>query len=125
MVVFSVSMASKELKNFDETWKALGYASRSDAIRDAIHKFAVQNKWTRIASGTDHFLISIVYEGKKKIHVHEVMHDFSDQIHSSMHTHFNETCVEQLVLRGDARRVQEMLSRLASIREVRVCNCIV
>ncbi|OGS57266.1 MAG: hypothetical protein A3K60_06270 [Euryarchaeota archaeon RBG_19FT_COMBO_56_21] len=125
MVVFSISMGSKELKDFDETWKALGYASRSDAIRNAVHKFAAQNKWTKITSESEHFLISIVYESKKKHNVHEVMHDFADVIHSSMHTHFNDTCVEQLVLRGDTGRVQEMLGHLASLKEVRVCNCIV
>ena len=125
MVVFSISMGSKELKDFDETWKALGYASRSDAIRNAVHKFAAQNKWTKITSESEHFLISIVYESKKKHHVHEVMHDFADLIHSSMHTHFKDICVEQLVLRGDTRRVQDMLGHLASIKEVRICNCIV
>jgi CopG family nickel-responsive transcriptional regulator len=125
MVVFSISMGSKGLKDFDDTWKALGYASRSDAIRDAVHKFAAQNKWTKITSESEHFLISIVYDSRKKHHVHEVMHDFADVIHSSMHTHFNNTCVEQLVLRGDTGRVHEMLGHLASLKEVRVCNCIV
>lgn len=125
MVVFSISMGPKELKEFDETWKALSYVSRSDAIRDAVHKFTVQHRWTRITGESGHFLISIVYDGKKKHHVHDVMHDFTNLIHSSMHTHFNDTCIEQLVLLGDTDKVQEMLGRLASIKDVRVCNCIV
>ncbi len=70
-------------------------------------------------------MISVVYRGNKKHRVHEVLHEFSGLIHSSMHTHFNETCVEQLVLKGDPDKVRTMLERLMSVKDVRVCNCIV
>ncbi|MBM4249831.1 MAG: ribbon-helix-helix protein, CopG family [Euryarchaeota archaeon] len=125
MVVISVSLPSKELRDFDEVWRRLGFTSRSDSVRDALHKYVVQNKWTSRCGSEGHFLISVVYDGRKTQHVAEVMHSFGDIIHSSMHTHFQDTCVEQMVLIGDMSRIQGMFTGLASLTGVRICNCIV
>ncbi|MCG2825698.1 MAG: ribbon-helix-helix protein, CopG family [Thermoplasmatales archaeon] len=123
MVVISVSLSGKELKEFDEIIKTLKYSSRSDAVRDALHKFVVQNKWLHQIEGDAHFLISVVYDEKKKHSVLDVIHNFNDVIHSSTHTHFDNKCAEQLVLIGDAKKIRDMIEQFASLKDVRVCNC--
>ena len=125
MVVISVSLSGKELREFDELVKRLGYSSRSDAVRDALHKFLAQHRFLQRIESKSYLLISIVYDEKKMHHVLNVIHEYTDIIHSSSHSHFNDKCSDQLVLTGDAKRIEAMLSKLSAIKDVRVCNCIV
>ena len=53
MVVISISLSGSELKEFDNITNKMGFSSRSDAVREALHRFVAQNKWIEhIDSGT-------------------------------------------------------------------------
>ncbi|MDD5473115.1 MAG: ribbon-helix-helix domain-containing protein [Candidatus Methanoperedens sp.] len=45
MVVISISLSGAELKEFDNITNKMGFSSRSDAVREALHRFVAQNKW--------------------------------------------------------------------------------
>jgi CopG family nickel-responsive transcriptional regulator len=125
MVIISVSVDSKELRQFDEVARQRGFTSRSDAIRESMHLFVAQNR-LGIDRGEDkHFLMSVVYEERKKHAVLDVIHKHSDIILSATHTHFDGKCAEQLVLMGNPDQIMEMLDGLRSVKDVRICNCIV
>ena len=51
MVVISVSISAKELRDFEEMAKQAGYSSRSDAVRDALHRFVSGNNWINDLEG--------------------------------------------------------------------------
>lgn len=40
MVVISISLSGAELKEFDGVTDKLGFSSRSDAVREALHRLA-------------------------------------------------------------------------------------
>lgn len=124
MVVISVSLSSKELKEFDEISKELGFSSRSDAVRSALAKFISANRLVLGSEGEGHYLVSISYEEKKKHQVTEIIHKYSDVIRSSLHTHFGERCVEQTIIIGEYEKVRSFTEELSALKDVRYCICI-
>jgi CopG family nickel-responsive transcriptional regulator len=124
MVVISVSLSSKELKEFDEISKELGFSSRSDAVRSALAKFISANRLVLGSEGEGHYLVSISYEEKKKHQVTEIIHKYSDVIRSSLHTHFDERCVEQTIIIGEYEKVRSFTEELSALKDVRYCICI-
>ncbi len=125
MVVISVSLPAKDLEAFDAIVSEMKYPSRSDAVRDAIHRFAQDHRWFHTAEQRSHFLLSLVYPEPSKHSVLNVLHGHSDAIHSSAHTHFDGTCADQLVLLGEHPRISDLVKELTAIRDVRLCNCVV
>ncbi|MFQ5838482.1 MAG: CopG family ribbon-helix-helix protein [Thermoplasmata archaeon] len=125
MVIVSISVDAKELRRFDEVSHLRGYTSRSDAIREAMHSFVAQNRLSLEGEDDKHFLLSVVYEERKKHSVLDVIHRHSDVILSATHTHFDGKCAEQLVLMGKSEQILEMLDGLRSLKDVRICNCLV
>jgi CopG family nickel-responsive transcriptional regulator len=124
MVVISVSLSSKELKEFDEISKEIGFSSRSDAVRSALAKFISANRLVLRSEGEGHYLVSISYEEKKKHQVTEIIHKYSDVIRSSLHTHFDERCVEQTIIIGEYEKVRSFTEELSALKDVRYCICI-
>lgn len=125
MVVVSISISAKELREFDEIAKKLGFTSRSDAIRSAIHKFVSLSKLTSENEGEDLYVVSIAYEHRKKHQVADVMHKYSEMIKSSLHSHFNDRCIEQIIAVGEYSKVRLFTQELSSIRDVRYSISIV
>ncbi|WP_400208170.1 CopG family ribbon-helix-helix protein [Candidatus Methanomassiliicoccus intestinalis] len=120
MVVVSVSLPEDELQEFDGVSKDAGFSSRSDAIREAIRDFIAAKK---LIDDTDELLnciVTILYTDKKKHHVHDIVHDYSDVVHSSMHTHINGQCVEQIVLEGPASEIKNLFCKLSAQKDVRI-----
>lgn len=120
MVVISVSLSAKDLKDFEEAMKQTGFSSRSDAVRDALHKFVSGNNWINGMEGQVSCVVSVIYADRKKHHVHDIIHEFADIVHSSMHTHIDHRCVEQIVLDGPSSEVRKLLGELSGQKDVRV-----
>jgi CopG family nickel-responsive transcriptional regulator len=120
MVVISVSLSAKELREFDEAADQAGFSSRSDAVRDALHRFVVNNNWSQEVEGHSSCVVSVIYADKKKHNVHEITHKYADLMHSSMHTHLDHRCVEQIVVDGPSSEVKKMLAELSAQKDVRI-----
>lgn len=120
MVVVSVSVPAEELQEFDEVSQRSGFSSRSDAMREAIRNFISDKKSIIDAEGKLSCVVTILYTDKKKHHVHDIIHEYSAIVHSSMHTHVNGQCVEQIVLDGPSKDIKELFSKLSSQKDVRI-----
>jgi CopG family nickel-responsive transcriptional regulator len=120
MVVISVSISPRELKDFEEAARQTGYSSRSDAVRDALHRFVSGNNLINELDGRVSCVLSVIYADRKKHHVHDIIHDYAEIVHSSMHTHIDHRCVEQIVLDGPSPEVKRLLTELSAQKDVRV-----
>jgi len=120
MVVISVSISAKELKDFEDMAKQTGYSSRSDVVRDALHRFVSGKNWINDLDGKVSCVLSVIYADRKKHHVHDIIHEYADIVHSSMHTHIDQRCVEQIVLDGPSAEVRKLLTELSGQKDVRV-----
>jgi CopG family transcriptional regulator, nickel-responsive regulator len=119
---FGVSMPTELAEAFDGVIRREGYTNRSEAIRDIIRRYLVEEEWsdqTAEVIGT----VTLVYDH----HVHDLsdaltdlQHEHHDRVICSQHVHLDEhNCLETIVLRGPASKVREMADSLIGTRGVK------
>jgi CopG family nickel-responsive transcriptional regulator len=130
---FGISIDSNLLSQFDQLIETKGYTNRSEAIRDLIRDYLVEEEWRReegakseghVAVGT----ITLVYNH----HIREMadrltdlQHQFHEQIVSVLHVHLDaHNCLEVLVVKGNKPDIQMIAGRLNSTKGVKHCKLV-
>ncbi len=115
-----VSLEGPLLKELDALVAGKGYASRSEALRDLIRRGLVSRRVE--AGGAVVGTITIVYRHDVGMVTHRILHrqhDFLGTIRATAHTHLSEeTCLEVLIVDGDAAQVEELADRLRTVKGV-------
>jgi len=121
-VRFGISMEQNLLRDFDELLERIGYASRSEAVRDLIRKKLVEKEWqdtNREVVG----VITIVYSHTTRElseNLTSIQHHYYKQIISTTHIHLDHNnCLEVLIVRGKSVKIKEIAERLISTRGVK------
>jgi len=99
--------------------KDMGYANRSEAIRDAVREYILKNE-LRDEKGKRVGIISIVYNhdvhGVNDVLI-DLQHKFHNVIQSSTHLHLDEhNCLELIIVRGEARKIKDRLTSVQGVR---------
>ncbi len=119
----SISLPSKLLKEFDEIIAERGYASRSEAIRDAIRDYIIKHKWIHSLEGERAGSISVIYNHHASDvmeKITEIQHNYSDIIVATLHLHLDhDHCLETILVRGDAKKIRELTDRLTALKGVK------
>ena len=119
---FGVSLDEDLLTAFDGLCERKCYGNRSEALRDLIRRALGEEEW-RTPEGQAAGTLTLVYDHHKHDLARRLMrlqHEDHDVIVAATHVHLDhDNCLEVLVLRGDAGRVQAMADRLISCRGVR------
>lgn len=118
-----VSLERNLLSAFDKLIARQGYTSRSEAIRDLIRERIGQDCLANPeaeAVGT----VLLVYEHHSTTLMEKLaglQHSHVLQTISSMHVHLNKhDCLEVIVLRGKAGRINRMAENLVSLKGVKL-----
>jgi CopG family nickel-responsive transcriptional regulator len=115
-----VSLEAPLLGEFDRYVSEKGYASRSEALRELIRQGLVRRQVD--ARGEVVGTITIVYRHDVGMVTHRILHrqhDFLGTIRATAHTHMSEeTCLEVLIVEGDAAQVTELADRLRTVKGV-------
>jgi CopG family nickel-responsive transcriptional regulator len=115
-----VSLEGPLLREFDRLVDTEGFASRSEALRNLIRESLSRRRVAREgkAVGT----ITFLYRHDVGMVSHRIVHrqhDFLDLIRSSAHVHLGEeTCLEVLIVEGEARRITELTDHLKAVKGV-------
>ena len=121
---FSISLEEGLLEQFDRFILAHQYDNRSEAVRDLIRKVFVEKEWQSDKQVMG--VITLVYDHhqpKLQKKVTEAQHDFHHHIVSATHVHMDHNnCMEVIIVRGKAGKVQELANRLISLRGIRDGN---
>ncbi|MCL6591301.1 MAG: nickel-responsive transcriptional regulator NikR [Firmicutes bacterium] len=130
---FGVSIDSALLDQFDQVIEAKGYTNRSEAIRDLIRDYLVEEEWQRKEGGAPGGrdavgTITLVYNH----HIREMadkltdlQHQFHEQIVSVLHVHLDaHNCLEVLVVKGNKSDIQMIAGRLNSTKGVKHCKLV-
>lgn len=121
---FSISLENNLLDSFDRYIQAQSYNNRSEAIRDLIRKALVKQAW--LGDSNVMGVITLVYDHHQhqlQEKVTEVQHDHHHQIVSTTHVHMDHNnCLEVIIVRGNAKEVQELSDKLTALRGVRDGN---
>lgn len=109
------------LRNFDRSIAELGYATRSEAIRDLIRDHLIQKKVGK-GEGEVVGVVTLVYDHRTH-HLGDILADMQHKakvaINASLHIHLDEhNCLEAIVVRGAADKVHEVAAKLISTKGV-------
>jgi len=117
---FGVSIPSRLLRQFDKLVGEKKFGNRSEAIRDLIRQFLVEEEWESDEEtiGT----VTLVFNhhvGDLSEEINSIQHEMVDAIVSSLHVHLNhDMCLEVIVVRGKSSRIRNLADRLIGTRGV-------
>ncbi len=121
IVRFSVSLEDDLLEKFDRFCKDEQFATRSEAVRQLIRDTLTRRAWQseeHDVAGT----LTLVYDHHRpqlRDHLMELQHDNTDIVVSTLHAHLeHDLCLEVIVLRGPAGRIQEIASKLRGLKGI-------
>ncbi len=121
LVRFGVSLEDSLLRDFDRLIDEKGYPSRSEALRDLIRDYLVQADWAKL-SGEQVATLSLVYNHEYREltdRLTDMQHDYHQLIVCSTHVHLTaHTCLEVIVLRGQAADISRVADKLIATRGV-------
>lgn len=118
---FGVSIPGDLLDRFDRLIEKKGYQNRSEALRDLVRDYLVEEEAQK-GSGEILGTITLVYDhhvtnlGEK---LTELQHENHELILSSLHVHLSKSiCMEVIVLQGLFRKVKQISDHLISMKGV-------
>lgn len=115
-----VSLEGPLLADFDRYLAKEGYGSRSEALRNLIREALIRRRWE--AGGDVVGTITLVYRHEVGMVTHRLLHrqhEFLGFIRATAHTHLDEeTCLEVLIVEGDARKIAKLANRLKTVKGV-------
>ncbi|HYH01594.1 MAG TPA: nickel-responsive transcriptional regulator NikR [Bacillota bacterium] len=124
---FGVSIDTALLDQFDKLIAAKGYTNRSEAIRDLMRDFLIEEEWqggSGVAVGT----ITLVYNHHQREmadKLTDLQHQYHDHIVSVLHVHLDaHNCLEVLVVKGEKTAIQTIAGRLISTKGVKHCKLV-
>lgn len=120
LVRFGIAIEKDLLKSFDAVVTKKGYANRSEAIRDSIRATLIEESVAANARVTG--TLTLVYDHHVRDlteKLTEVQHELGEAVVSALHVHLDhDHCLEVIVLRGPAGRLQAAADRLVAMRGV-------
>ncbi len=118
---FSVSVEGDLLKLFDKYCRQEQFATRSEAVRQLIRDMFTRRAWE---SGTQEVAgsLTLIYDhhhAQLRDQLVRLQHDNTDLIVATMHAHLTrDVCMEVIVLRGPAGKLQRIASRLKGLKGI-------
>ena len=126
MVVVSISLNDKILKEIDRIQKELGFSGRSEVIRAGARMLISQCKEKGELTGKINSTLLLIHSQEAEDAVTEIKHRFEDITKTQIHSHLRENkCLELFVLDGDAARIKEMVRLLQTSRKMEYVKLIV
>ncbi|MEM2142320.1 MAG: CopG family ribbon-helix-helix protein [Candidatus Thorarchaeota archaeon] len=116
MQIVAVSMTDQSFEELEKLRIVGGYSNRSEAVRHAIQLLMAEHRKLDAAEGNITAVLTVLYPaGERGTHSREIHHEFGHLLSSMMHAHsIDGSCVDVMVVRGDADQVRFLLKRLRS-----------
>lgn len=118
---FGVSMDEELLEQFDDLIGKLGYANRSEALRDLVRERLVQREWEEGEEVVG--VIVLLYDHRRREladRLTDLQHDYHGLVAATMHIHLDEdNCLEILAVRSTGRQVQQLADHLIGLKGVK------
>ena len=115
-----VSLEGPLLQDFDRLVRERGYTSRSEALRGLIRQSMSRRR--QEVGGAVVVTITFVYRHDVGLVTHRILHrqhDFLGTIRATAHVHLShESCLEVLIVHGEAAQVTELANRLRTVKGV-------
>jgi CopG family transcriptional regulator, nickel-responsive regulator len=122
---FGVSMPGEQLEAFDRLLTRKGYDNRSEAVRDMVRQWMVEDEWEHPQDDSEErvAVAVIVYDhdradlSQKLTHV---QHEQVGVVVTALHLHLDShNCLEVILLRGAAGHVHQLGRSIIATRGVK------
>ena len=125
----SLTLPQAMLDELDRSLKAQRYASRSEAVRDALRDFLASYRWRSELKGEQLGAILVMYEHDVRgltDKLMDIQHESASFISAVQHLHVDaKNCLEVLIVRGSAERIRQLVNRLGAQRGVKHAKLVV
>jgi len=125
----SLTLPEDLLNELDRSLKAQRYASRSEAVRDALRDFLASYRWRSELKGEKLGAILVMYEHDVRGLTDEIMdiqHESASFISAVQHLHVDsKNCLEVLIVKGPAEGIRKLVDRLGALRGVKQTRLVV
>jgi len=125
----SLTLPEDLLNELDRSLKAQRYASRSEAVRDALRDFLASYRWRSELKGEQLGAILVMYEHGVRGLTDELMdiqHESANLISAVQHLHVDpKNCLEILIVKGPADGIRKLVDRLGALRGVKQTRLVV
>ncbi len=119
---FGISLPPDLLEKFDEKIDEKMYTNRSEAIRDLIRDYLVEDKWES-PEGEVVGALTLIYDHEQRRisdKLTDLQHKDYAHIISTMHIHLDEhNCMETMAIKGEAEQVKKISDKLISTKGVK------
>ena len=120
---FTISLSEDLAQAFDELIHRKGYQNRSEAVRDILRSMLSAESVDRQEAPFCVASLSYVYDHHARDlaeRLTTLQHEHHDLVLSSMHVHLDhDNCLENVMLRGPTRKVQDFANALMAEPQVR------
>lgn len=125
----SLTLPQELLDELDRMLEAQRYASRSEAVRDAIRDFLANYRWRSELKGEQLGAILVLYEHEVRGLMDELMdiqHEHSSVISAVQHLHVDaKNCLEILIVKGAANGIRNLIDSIGATRGVKQAKLVV
>lgn len=119
----SLTIPEDILNELDKILEEQDYASRSEAIRDALRDFLSEYHWREELQGQQEGTIVLVYNHEIRgltDRLLDIQHETRDIIKSIQHLHVSEEeCLETIIVNGSGEKIRELVDKLKSLKGVK------
>jgi CopG family transcriptional regulator, nickel-responsive regulator len=121
LVRTGISLESDLLERFDRVIHKKGYQNRSEAIRDLVRDYAVEEdvEENRTVVGT----LTMVYDHhrpKLSEQLIEAQHEAQSKVLAATHVHLDHhNCLEVIIMKGRSSEVRRIADQILSLRGVK------
>jgi len=126
----SLTLPPEMVERLDGICEEWDYASRSEAVRDALRDFFTTYAWERGGEGHHQGTVVVVHDHDHDSDVagrlQSVQHEMGDLVTSVQHIHLDhDRCMETIVVDGPAGAIEELANRLRAMNGVRQVKVVV
>lgn len=119
----SLTLPQELLNELDHSLEAQRYASRSEAVRDALRDFLTSYKWRQGLKGELVGVMVLVYKHDVRgltDALMDIQHSSPGVVSTVQHVHLDATnCLETSVVMGPAEEIRKLVDRLGALRGVK------
>lgn len=117
----SLTAPPELINELDALVEDLDYASRSEAIRDALRAYITDCRWRTDAASVKQGSIVVLYDHESGVNdeILSLHHEMPDVVTSVQHVHLSRhKCLETLIVESSGEQISELADRLRSLEGV-------
>jgi len=120
---FTISLDDELAHDFDHLIEEIGYANRSEAVRDLIRQALEKSRFSENKSKHSIAVVSYVYNHHEKTMSDRLMnshHEHHNIVMSTMHAHLDhDNCLEAVFIKGKTDEVKKFGDQLTAMSGIR------